>query len=156
MTDSIFEYGLGLMLVPPASVFKVSKLNEFRLHQGLGALADSFDPAISVTYRNKNWKLYVVFNALTGMNLGSVKDIMEHHRYSIAGFDTRGLGPYEYAAFTLQHPTIIDRNEWTLLLKGYKSGDAVSASFVGNRYCFAVDDANGLGDERFRPAIEVA
>jgi hypothetical protein len=150
------DHKLSIVLVPPSNLFNMDKLADMRQAQTFVLASDYIATKLQSNYRAKKWRVLVVFSDVEGLEIGNAKDIINNQLFKIDGQDMRGLGLYEYLALSLQHPAPLDLQGWTLLLKGYKTGDVPSVSYTGGHYRFETDDARGiLGDERFRPAIEV-
>lgn len=158
-SSSPLTSNLTVMLVPPAKMFNMqiySQLLEANYPSSAPFYIDQELPAIN---KSSTWRIFVVYNAPTGLSLGSAKKMFDQKSYMFDKYDMRGLGVVEYAAFTLQNDFVADVNSWTLLLKNYKQkpGQQVpSAAYAGNHYRFELDDESGLfDDEHFRPAVEI-
>ncbi len=150
---------LGLLLVPPSGVLGQPYDNKYRRQQAFINLDDHLNPSLIKRYQQKKWRLFVIYNDEIPLNLGKAKDILSDKKYAISSHDMRGLGVYEYYAMSLQTPKPMDEHTWTLLLKGSGtlSNTVTSVTFINGQYRFEIDDTDGVfGDERFRPAIEIA
>lgn len=150
---------LQVVLVPPSSALPFPTEAAFRERQ-TAIEPDYASPelAAAVTPDTK-WHVLVVDADVRGIDLGAASDIIAAKTYLIAGHDTRALGPREYAALTLQlgAEPMLDMDSWTMFLKDVCDGTLhPSATFAGGRFRFELDELDGaLGDNRFRPAVEV-
>lgn len=146
-----------VMLVPPAAILNTQTIDALRMRQSIFRLGDHFDNAIVSKDVSKAWRVLVVYGGVDGLNFGDAKNILDTKAYKMAGFDMRALGIREYMAFSLQSDFAVDTKAWSLLLKGSKSTDAkvVSVACVNGIYRYEIDDIQGLGDESFRPAVEI-
>lgn len=151
------EGKLGVLLIPPHKEIGSPKSSGLRSFQKFINFEDYINPELSVKPSQKNWRMLVVFNKPAALDLGSAQEILAEKTYLIGGYDTRALGVSEYFALTLQSDTPIDIDSWTLLLKGSKVSNklAASAIFIDGQYRFELDDIRGVGDEKFRPGVEV-
>ncbi len=150
---------LGVLLVPPAQILGQPGEHKYRQQQPFVNLDDYLTSELAKRYQQKNWRLFIVYLDEVPMNLGKAKDILSDKKYLISGYDTRGLGVYEYYALSLQSAKPLDQHTWTLLLKGYSASTKTVASvtFINGQYRVEIDDTDGVfGDERFRPAVEIA
>lgn len=150
---------LGLLLVPPTQVLGQPGDKQLRKHQSFITLDDYVNSDLIKRYQQKKWRLMVVYQDETPLDIGKAKDILAEKKYQLGEHDARALGVYEYYALSLQSPIALDKQTWTLLLKGtsVNSKTVPSVTFINGQYRFEIDDTDGVfGDERFRPAIEVA
>ncbi len=154
-SDESLRDAMTVVAVPPASILNSNSLSDFRSKQGITSMADYIDPAANRQQRTKKWRLLAVYSNLKGIDMGSAEQILTDKSYMSAGHDMRALGVHEYIAFSLQHHSPIDVDSWSLLLKGYSRGDVPSVALTGGHFRFALDDPKGLGNERFRPAMEI-
>lgn len=150
---------LVLVAIPPFKLFNLEIYPELILKNKSKAYIPTFYPELGQGTRSSTWRIFIVYSAARGLSLGNAKTILEQKKYIMNGYDMRGLGILEYAAFTLQNELAIDVDVWALLLRNYKlsSGKLVpSVAYTGGRYRFELDEAIGLLDnEYFRPALEI-
>ncbi len=149
---------LDLLLVPPAKLVGRVENNSLRQKQSFITLPDFISYELPRSFSGKSWHLLVVYNGPQGLEWGTARDILDSKKYLINGRDARGLGLYEYFSLSLQASKPLDEGVWTSLLKNTSSSSKMvpSATFHQGQYRFELDDVRGvLGDERFRPAIEV-
>lgn len=148
---------LEILIVPPSDVLPFPVSNELRYCQGFSDGQDYVNETVPRPTMTRQWRVLVVYAGENGLAYGLPKAIIETKRYVLGGYDTRGLGPAEYAAFSLQYQQPIDDGIWTLLLKDQQVGaPVVSAGFHAGRFRFDIDEANGgLDIDRYRPAVEV-
>ncbi len=153
--DESLRDAMTVIAIPPASILNTNSLSDFRSKQGITSRVDYIDPAVYRQQRTKKWRVLVVYSNLKGIDMGSAEQILTDKSYISAGHDMRALGVHEYIAFSLQHHSPIDSDSWSLLLKDYSLGDVPSVALTGGHFRFALDDPKGLGNERFRPAMEI-
>ncbi len=144
-----------LVLIPPKSAFAAQDVATARQQQS-GVYYPDQCTAVRDFYKPPtNWRLLVVYNGKQGMLWGSAESIMSDKKYLIGGLDTRALGVYEYAIYSLQSASAREKDGWTWLLK-HGAEQPASVAFISGAYHFSTDDPKGyLQSERFRPAVEV-
>jgi hypothetical protein len=160
-TDTTIGLQMGVLLVPPIDLVSFPITPKIRLNQAHILLNDYVTGELLETAsgkRKKTWQVLVAHLGGTGLDFGSAAQIQKYKKYLINGFDTRALGLRQYIALTLQINNIIDQNVWTILLGEQLANTTLvpSATFINGQYRFELDESNSiLGEERFRPAIEV-
>ncbi len=150
---------LTILLVPPVHILGQPVDNKHRQSQTFVNLDDYFGEDLIKRYQQKKWRMLVVYDDQVPLNFGKASELLAAKSYMIGGYDIRGLGVYEYFALSLQSPRPLDRHTWTLLLKGTRAlaKTVTSVTFINGQYRFEVDDTDGVfGDERFRPAVDIA
>lgn len=152
-----FEDKLAILLMPPHKEVGDPSSTKLRSFQKFINFEDYTNPELSIKVSQKNWRMLVVFGETQALDLGSAKEILANKTYLIGSYDTRVLGIAEYFALSLQQDTPIDVDSWTLLLKDIKPKAklAPSVTFIDGQYRFELDDVRGVGDEKYRPAVEV-
>lgn len=190
--DEHLDGRLNVVLVPPKAVMDWPVKESLRESQGLVAghniigkhfgnrytgkrtsVADKIHGSIAPTTSSDEWRVLVTDTSESGRYYGSPKNIVQHERYMIAGYDTREMGPTEYAALSLQSTELLEKQSWTWLLKDYTPGNgaprpaqyATSHSttydtFVmqptGQNFEFKSANENfNWGGARFRPTVEI-
>lgn len=145
-----------MVLIPPKSTFGLSELAAARRNQPFVRYPDQYDNAkTAYQARSQRWRLLVVYDAHHGLAWGDATTILESKKYVVEGLDTRALGAYEYAIYSLQSLSPRDKDSWTWLLKD-KAVQPLSVAFMSGAYRFSSDDPKGyLQSERFRPAVEI-
>ncbi len=150
---------LDVLLVPPTRLLDMPDHRGLRGSQDFIYAADYVDPELQFGTSGAVWDVLVAYNAPEGLLLGSADAIVAHKTYRLAGYDTRALGVLEYKALSLQMPTRLDDNAWTMLLKNYRPAGSqalASVACLNGQYRFEADDSAGLlGEEGFRPAVKV-
>ena len=148
---------MELVALPPAKYCSFPVKPELRQLQHPQLLSDLITAGLPKVSKPKSWRLMFVYNQPAGIYLDSPQKLFDEKLFSQHGYDLNALGLVEYAAFSLQHRAIIDQTTNTVLLKDYKGGElAPFASFRGSRYFFEMSVMNSnIGNDRFRPAIEV-
>lgn len=158
-SDNNFKNNLVVLLVPPSKELSPARLKHFRAAQAFISIDDYINPELMTDDNHRNWRVIVVFNEPIALNWGSAKNILTKKKYLIAGYDTRALGLSEHLAFSLQNSQPVDKDTWTSLLKDCQADTELVASvtFFKGQYRYEIDDVEGIfGDERYRPAIEIA
>lgn len=158
--DSKVGKHLGILLVPPDNIMQLP-FNRRRINtQTHIALDDYIDPEVAVnTFAKKNsWQLLVAHTSATGLQWGSAVEILKHNKYNICGYDANAMGLRQYVALSLQLNKALDVGVWNMLLHNQlpETKQVLSVTFLNGQYRFELDEPNSiLGDERFRPAIEI-
>lgn len=159
LNHSELANNLAVVAIPPFKLFNLELYPELVLKNKSKAAMPYFYPELGQGTRSSNWRIFIVYSAARGLSLGNAKTILEEKRYVINGYDMRGLGILEYAAFTLQNDLVVDVDAWALLLRNLTvNSDKLvpSVAYTGGRYRFELDEAIGLLDEEyFRPAMEI-
>lgn len=154
--NKALDHRLSFVLVPPAKILNSKTLPTLREKQQL-IQSDHFETPVSFENKSRKWRLLVVYTGQEGLNLGSAEQLIATKSYLMNNQDTRKLGLTEYIALSLQHPLPLDIQHTTLLVKDHKASNSevLSVGLIGGGYRFMTDDIKGIGNERFRPAVEV-
>ncbi len=158
--EPVIGAGMSALLVPPSDILSFPIDQKSRSRQPHIILSDYVNSELHLTTHepNKTWQMLVAYAQATGVEYGTASNILKHRNYMIADYDTRALGLRQYAALTMQINKPIDENTWTILLNEWAkvNGLISSVTFLNGQYRFDFDEPNSiLGDERFRPAVEI-
>jgi len=159
--DASMGKNMEVLLVPPVTLLRFPAQSSLRRTQPYVALPDFVSPDLVQATKNnkKTWQVLVAHTGDIGIDYGNTSAIIKNKTYQIAGFDGRALGLRQYVALTLQLNKPIDHNVWTVLLNDKRLLNkklVASATFMHCQFRFELDEYNtALGEERFRPAIEI-
>lgn len=109
-------------------------------------------------YAGKTWKLFAVYNRTQGIKIDDQKSFVKQKGLTLGGLHMPGLNAYEYAAFLDAHSDdLYDLNTWSMLpMELDKDNQLWSVSNLSHAYFCLDDDAlNPLGENYFRPALEI-
>lgn len=149
---------LEVVLVPPTNKLSFPLEDKVRLQQTGVTTPDYVDTVLKAPKSSSKWRVLVVYSANEAVYMGSSEMMLDAKNRKVAGYDVTKLGLAEYAAFSLQQTAPVDTQTWTILPKE-RVGDSQVAcvAYVDGQYRFDIDDINDVfGDNRFRPAIEIA
>lgn len=149
---------LEILLVPPAKELGYPTISSLRSSQSFVTIGDFVNAELPGKFTANDWRLFVVYNGATALEMGSAKDILASGKYMLGGYDGRGLGFMEHFALTLQLNKALEPGRWTSLLRNCTKTTArvPSVTFYNGQYRYELDAAEGVfGDELFRPAVEV-
>ncbi len=159
--DAAVGAQMSIVLVPPTEIIDFPLNPLLRQNQSHVMVSDFINSDLLETAlpKKKSWQVLVANHAPTGFKLGSAEDILIQQSYRIAGYDARALGVRQYLALSLQINQPLDKNAWTLLLNDnnlLNQNLVPSATFLNGQFRFELDGLHSvLGEERFRPAIEI-
>lgn len=159
--DSVVGSRMSVLLVPPTTVLTFPVNSSIRQSQPHVILNDFVNPDVLrlAHYKKNTWQVLVAYTGENGLDYGSAALIIKNKSYKLVGFDSRALGPQQYAALTMQLNRPLDQGTWNVLLNDtnmLKNNLVTSVTFLKGQFRFELDEANSaLGEERFRPAIEI-
>lgn len=197
------QHKMGVVLVPPTDVIGWPVKTELRERQAAnGELAigqagvdirekrrmafrkgDVSDHAghVHAPAPSNEWRVLVTDVSEDGTHFGSPHAILKSESYMIDGFDTRGMGPAEYAALSLQVAIPDQKNTGktipvngktkTLLMKGIDSTNETHVGVAGHHVSIKnktvgkpssqhfefeeIGAAKTRGQMRYRPTVEI-
>ncbi len=133
-----------VMLVPPTSVYGDAQIVR---DQGAERTASN----------GKNWKLFVVYQPKQGLVIADQVSFIEAGQMKIADYAMPGLTLSQYEVFTQLKQDVCDEGSWSVLPAEMRAPFTVlCVGYIGDAYHAVADDTRSLiGDNRFRPALEV-
>lgn len=133
-----------VMLVPPISEYSQTQIVR---DQGAERSASS----------GKTWKLFVVYQPKQGLEIIDQVSFVEAGQMKIADYTMPGLTLAQYEIFTQLRHGVCDEGTWSVLPAEMRAPFTVlCVGYLGDAYHAVADDTRSLiGDNRFRPALEV-
>lgn len=131
-----------LLLVPPTNLYT----------------STAFDLDEISVKQTRSWKLFAIYNYVNGIKIENQTSLIAHMGLTLANMHMSGLNAYEYGVFLETHSDdVYDQETWSMLPNELTENKEMLyvSYFAGSYRCMSDDALISVGENRFRPALEI-